>query len=250
MRTWLLASLSVVVVLLMLLYSDDGTWTKLLAQMETWGGSGRKNGIAHAFAAACFMSVAIVVMLPTTFLEIAICVVYGAVTSFVIIFVGKAVGCMASFVIGHTLLRDCVERSSYIADNDIFRSVDRLTKTDPLRTCIVVRSAYVPIGVKNYGLVLLSVGKVPFAVSLVVVEGFNTALVVLLVHVARSTGNGTTPRMEWVVASSAGIVLFALLTTKRAVSEEVTENGDCDVHICHEEYCHKNSSPIATARFV
>ena len=113
-------------------------------------------------ALTCMVVEAVMIMLmaPATPIELAIAYAYGMRFGFAIIYVGKVAGSIASYAIGSTLLRGCCEERMSV--HPIWLAMSDGVQKEPYRIAFLLRLAYVPIALKNYGAALLPIPFAPF----------------------------------------------------------------------------------------
>lgn len=130
--------------------------------------------------AAAFSVLAVIVwilsFMPLTPLEVALGFLFGVRAGYIIVFIGKVMGCSIAFALGRTIARGWAKRQ--FGRHEILNAVDHAISQQPYKISFIVRLAYIPIALKNYGLALLSVQPQIYMVSLVVVELFNSSILV------------------------------------------------------------------------
>jgi uncharacterized membrane protein YdjX (TVP38/TMEM64 family) len=89
-------------------------------------------------------------MLPTSFFEMAVGYSFGFHRALMITWVAKSIGGVLSFMLGRTLLRDHV--SKLLQESPLARALTTTINDKSLIIITLVRVAYIPMAVKNYGL--------------------------------------------------------------------------------------------------
>ena len=146
------------------------------------------------------------------------------------VYTGKVLGCLASFLLGRTVLQETCKRC--LSSNELFRAFDLAVSREPYTVCFLARASYVPISLKNYGFAVLSVPSRAFVLALVLVEVLNSSLLVLIGSTAGSlsgrgddaTAGGGSDELSRVpmVVGSLGLVALAIyisVATRRALAE-------------------------------
>ena len=151
-------------------------WTDLVhafssfeTHAETWR---REQPAAVAIGGILSICVWIICLVPSTPIELTVAYLYGLGWGLAIVYTGKVLGCMCSFVLGRTLLHDCCRRQ--LERVKLLRAIDRAVNKQPLRISLMARGAYIPIALKNYGFAVLSVPVRAFTIALVTVEFYNS----------------------------------------------------------------------------
>lgn len=164
---------------------------------------------------------------PLTPLEVSLGYLFGFKTGYVVVFLGKVFGCTASFSLGRTVLRDWAQRQ--FGKHELLQAVNLAITRQPCKMCFLVRLAYIPIALKNFGLAVVSVSPTIFMVSLVVVEIFNSAVLVTVGSTAKDLSaliSGKEPRsageMGVMLAGCVflvGLFTYLSLATKHALQD-------------------------------
>ena len=113
----------------------------------------------------------IVLFLPTTLPELAMGFTFGLGTGYMVDLGGKLIGAFASYALGRTVLRSCVHdllRGNPAAD--LLAAFEHTARSKPYTTSLILRAAYLPMPLKNYGLAMLGVPLAPFALALLPLE--------------------------------------------------------------------------------
>jgi len=177
-------------------------------------------------------SVALVVawilsFMPLTPLEVSLGFLFGVRVGYVVVFAGKVLGCLASFALGRTVAHDWAQRQ--FGKHELLRAVDLAVARQPYKICVIVRLAYIPIALKNFGLAVLSVDLPVFLASLVGVELFNSSVLVTVGSTAKDLGaliSGREPKALSQVAVMVlgccflvGLLSYLSVLTQRALLE-------------------------------
>uniref|UniRef100_A0A7S2WJI0 VTT domain-containing protein n=1 Tax=Rhizochromulina marina TaxID=1034831 RepID=A0A7S2WJI0_9STRA len=159
-----LCPLAVVVALAALaLLSRASAFTETLHSVLEWFQNHRALG---AWLFLPFEAVWIIVLLPTTPIELACGFIFGWKLGFAIDFVGKLAGCLIAF----TAARQCKTRSTWSTGDGnsgrLIQALDQVFVADPrrgTRLLLLLQLAFLPVALKNYGLALTSVPTWVFA---------------------------------------------------------------------------------------
>lgn len=162
----------------------------------------------------------ILAFLPTTIAELALGFVYGFSEGYLIAYVGKVIGAAACFFLGRSVLRAwLLER---FAQNRILLAVGGAVNRQPYRTACLLRFAYIPFPLKNYGVAMTGMAPLPFFAALVPVELLDTYVQVSIGSSAKDLqslfSGESTPEQEdairlQLMAVGAEIVVLALALT-------------------------------------
>lgn len=186
-----------------------------------------ENPVLMAWAACALLVVWILSFLPLTPLEVSLGFLFGFKMGYVVVFLGKVLGCSASFGLGRTLARDWAQKQ--FGKHELLRAIDLAVAKKPYKICFIVRLAYIPIALKNWGLAVVSVSPANFFVSLFVVELFNSSILVTVGSTAKDLGaliSGKEPKSAgqlWTMALGSSFLLMLLgymsHLTKQALAE-------------------------------
>eukprot|EP00667_Euglena_gracilis_P009145 EG_transcript_9280 len=107
------------------------------------------GAVADLLAFGCLVLWA-VCLLPTSVFEVAVGYAFGFQRAVLITWAGKTAGGIVAFVLGRTLMRDST--SAMMQSHPLARAL-KVAITDKMLTVVfLVRAAYIPMAVKNYGL--------------------------------------------------------------------------------------------------
>ena len=132
---------------------------------EAWRRDNSRNAILIAFG---LYVVWIVAFLPTTMPELVLGFVFGFELGYAINVAGKLVGATLSYALGRTLLRSCLHAA--LGKSDMLLAVEEEIHEKPYWTSLLLRAAYVPFSMKNYGLAIMRLPSLPFFTVLLLVE--------------------------------------------------------------------------------
>ena len=159
----------------------------------------------------------ILAFLPTTIAELALGFVFGFNEGYLIAYVGKIIGATACFILGRSVLRAwLLERFS---QNRVLVAVGGAVNRQPYRTACLLRIAYIPFPLKNYGVAMTGMAPLPFFAALLPVELLDTYVQVSIGSSAKNLqslfSDEYTPEQEDAVrlqlmAVGAEIVVLAL----------------------------------------
>ena len=144
----------------------------------------------------------IMVLIPSTVLELTLGYVFGLRLGFACVYLGKVAGCLGSFLLGRTVLRARCQR--WFERHELFLAIDSVVAAAPYRICVLLRASYIPIAFKNYGFSVLSVPTRPFVVALLGVEIFNSFLLVFIGSAGERTLLRADDARAAAVAAAAG----------------------------------------------
>lgn len=114
----------------------------------------------------------VLAFLPTTIAELALGFVFGFSEGYAIAYVGKIIGATACFFLGRSVLRAwLLER---FAQNRVLVAVGGAVNRQPYRTACLLRIAYIPFPLKNYGVAMTGMAPLPFFAALLPVELLDT----------------------------------------------------------------------------
>jgi len=175
--------------------------------------------LALAVCSSLVIALWIVCLLPSTPIELLTAYLFGPGAGFAINYVGKVLGCLASFAIGRSCTRNqCATR---LKNFKLIVAMERAVAREPLRLCFLARAAYVPIMIKNYGFAVLGVPWSAYVPALVIMELYTSFELVMLGSAARGIGHGEegggaaggggiSPTWRTVSMGVAGVMLFVL----------------------------------------
>jgi len=190
----------------------------------------KEHPVSFAVASGTAICVWVILSIPSTPIELLLAFAYGLGPGFLIVYIGKLVGCIGSFAFGRSACTGYVAK--LLQEHEILRAVAKAITTQPWKTCILARAAYLPIGLKNYGFAALDVPLLPFMVTLIGVEAFNTFQMIYLGVAMRDIGGSLTAKKaatseSWqstcqTAIAAASLVLLAIYcgrATKQALEE-------------------------------
>lgn len=143
--------------------SSSSAFTSVMHSVLEWFQHHRDLG---AWVFLPFEAVWVIILLPTTPIELACGFIFGWKLGFVLDFVGKLTGCIIAFSAG----RQCkgrVTRAEVLGESvRIVHALDQVFVADPrrgTRLLLLLQLAFLPVALKNYGLALTSVPTWVFA---------------------------------------------------------------------------------------
>lgn len=179
--------------------------------------------------ATCVIVVAlwIISFVPLTPLELTLGYLFGVGPSYVVVYLGKVLGCSAAFVLGRTVCRDWAH--TQLGRHELLQAIALAVSERPFRICVIVRLAYIPIALKNYGLAVLPVRTSDYVGSLIAVEFVMSLVLVTVGSTAKDLGamlRGQQSRSAWQLGAMAvgGVFLLTLVSyisfvTQRALKQ-------------------------------
>ncbi|ETV66903.1 hypothetical protein H257_16713 [Aphanomyces astaci] len=196
-------------------------------------------------------AMAVVACLPASVFELAAGYIFGFGWGWVIAASGKTLGSVISFALGRYYLQGWVHKMLRRGP-PLFRALAQLTSRNELKWKIVIltRIAWMPIGIKNYGLSILPVSFALFFWPMLLVGSIFSAISAYLGHTATHVksiltgdgeveGGGGTPTSVlhvsmMVVGAGSAFTLIGILGyhTRRHLEEmtkdEGSDGGDVD----------------------
>merc|ERR1711920_848711 len=167
--------------------------------------------------ATCVIVVAlwIISFVPLTPLELTLGYLFGVGPSYVVVYLGKVLGCSAAFVLGRTVCRDWAH--TQLGRHELLQAIALAVSERPFRICVIVRLAYIPIALKNYGLAVLPVRTSDYVGSLIAVEFVMSLVLVTVGSTAKDLGamlRGQQSRSAWQLGAMAvgGVFLLTLVS--------------------------------------
>ena len=146
--------------------------------------------VLTAVGGVLLVAIWIMVLIPSTVLELTLGYVFGLRLGFACVYLGKVAGCLGSFLLGRTVLRARCQR--WFERHELFLAIDSVVAAAPYRICVLLRASYIPIAFKNYGFSVLSVPTRPFVVAL----PMNTSRNELKISTPSSAGERTFLRAD------------------------------------------------------
>ena len=146
--------------------------------------------VAVASLATALLTLWIVAFLPTTLPELAIGFVFGLQAGYAVDLFAKYLGSAISFGLGRTVLRSSVQnivwggadRQAELSERGhvaaLFAAVENEVSTRPFLVSFLIRAAYLPMPMKNYGQAVLGIPPLAFFATMVPVEILDTYLFV------------------------------------------------------------------------
>ena len=125
----------------------------------------------------------ILAFIPTTLAELSLGYVFGAGLGYVIDYSGKLVGSSACYFLGRTMLRPWLHE--HFAQQPTLRAVEAAVASRPYRTAFLLRIAYIPFPLKNYGVAMMGMPPLPFFAALVSVEIFDSYIPIAIGSTAK-----------------------------------------------------------------
>ena len=163
---WLLVSMLILLVVVAIM--TRGHHLDLLAlgrKAERWK-SERPN--EAAVGAMALYVVWMVAFLPTTVPELVLGFIFGLAEGYAINVIGKLLGATICFVLGRTALRRCL--LTLLGDNELLLAFEEEVQSKPYTTALLLRAAFVPFSLKNYGLALMGLPALSFFLALCLID--------------------------------------------------------------------------------
>jgi uncharacterized membrane protein YdjX (TVP38/TMEM64 family) len=91
-----------------------------------------------------------VLLLPTSVFEVAVGYAFGFPRGLAITWAGKTAGGIVAFLLGRSLLRDWA--TAVLQSHPVLRGIQSVINHQVITVVFLVRAAYIPMAIKNYGL--------------------------------------------------------------------------------------------------
>lgn len=111
-----------------------------------------------------FMGVWVTMCLPITILEILPGFIFGAKTGILVSVCGKNLGNYMSFFLGRYVFKDYVKEKFFDA-YPVLNAFSAAVAKEPLKVAVLMRLAYLPMGMKNYGMSVMEIPWWKFGIS-------------------------------------------------------------------------------------
>lgn len=203
----------------------------LLPVLQAWR---KARPLVSAIVAFWTVVAWILTLLPLSPLELTVGFIFGAKVAYVIVFLGKVVGCTVAFLLGRSLCYSRAQR--LLGGNELLKAVAKAVEKEPFKVCVVFRLAYVPISLKNFGLALVNVSPRDFVASLVCVELLNSFVLVAVGGAAKDFGaliSGDATKsplqlgfMALGLVCMLGLLLYISKLTRSAMNDMERERSD------------------------
>ena len=204
----LLCGLLALLTIVTLFFANYGFLLETFQQTQTHAAKlAREAPKTAALLAVIVIATWILTLLPSTPIELTVAFMYHPTQAFPIVYAGKVTGCLASFLGGRACYNQC---ETQLGRYSLLSSLRRVIHKEPYRFAFLMRAAYIPIAVKNYGSSALGTPIQPFTTALMVVEIYNSLEVVLIGTLARDAevNSESSSMFFW---RNAGLC-FAILT--------------------------------------
>jgi len=144
-------------------------------------------------------------LLPTTLPELLLGYVFGLLEGWVINFLGKLLSSVLCYVLGRTILRSWLHNIWLSGGkHELLCAFEDEVVERPYQTAFLMRVAYAPMSVKNYGMALIGVPPAPFFAVFFLVEVLDSYLLVAvgagahsLQDLLRGDGKAGEQRRAW-----------------------------------------------------
>jgi uncharacterized membrane protein YdjX (TVP38/TMEM64 family) len=114
----------------------------------------------------------IVAFMPTTLPELALGYVFGLRDGYIIDYVAKIIGSALCYARGRTALRHMLR--SLLSDRELLNAFEHEVSIRPYWTAALLRAAWLPMAMKNYGMALIGVPWPAFFAVLIPIEAVDT----------------------------------------------------------------------------
>lgn len=168
-------------------------------------------------------------LLPATPLELSIGFLFGLGPGYAIVYVGKMCSAALAYALARSLLRGWVQRT--FSRHEALLAIEDECTRNPWRCAFLLRLAYVPLPLKNYGSAALGLPPPHFFVAAAIVELPDTYFTAAIGSTARSiaellNGGGGGGERSWTSVGVMGVqvaLLFALLVYMAGVAKRAIE---------------------------
>jgi len=159
----------------------------------------------------------VMVCMPSTMVEIGAGIVYPIPVAILLSSIAKFGGSCCSFLLARRLGHEWVHQTILPSAGTLIRGISLAIEQNPTKMAFLVRAAYVPIGVKNYGVALCTIPFITFAMSALIV-GMPYTILWAVAGNSVDKGMGTSAggskpgnKVELAVASIGCAILFLTL---------------------------------------
>jgi len=121
-----------------------------------------------------FLVAWVIICLPTSAVELIAGFTFGFWVALLVSYIGKNIGCISAFLIGKSLGRNSVKK--LLKRFRILRTFDRVISKNATKMVFLIRLAYMPIALKNYGLSFFAIKRRLFIISTLVCTVPETAV--------------------------------------------------------------------------
>jgi len=124
---------------------------------------------------ALVYAASIIAFIPTTLPELALGFVFGLRIGYLIDLAGKVFGCSLCYLLGLTVLKECIRRLLWQGDaKEIFLAFEEEVQLRPWRTAALLRVAFMPMSIKDYGMAIIGVPPLAYWGTLLPVVMFDS----------------------------------------------------------------------------
>ena len=124
---------------------------------------------------ALVYAASIIVFIPTTLPELVLGFVFGLRMGYLIDLAGKVLGCSLCYLLGLTVLKQCIRRLLWRGEvKELFLAFEEEVQLRPWRTAALLRVAFMPMSIKDYGMAILGVPPLAYFGTLLPVAMFDT----------------------------------------------------------------------------
>ena len=117
----------------------------------------------------------IIALMPTTLVELMLGFVFGLRMGYLLDLAGKVLGCSLCYLLGLTVLKQCIRKLLWQGDvKELFLAFEEEVQLRPWRTAALLRVAFMPMSVKDYGMAIIGVPLPAYFGTLLPVAMFDT----------------------------------------------------------------------------
>jgi len=178
----------------------------------------------------------ILAFLPTTLPELALGFVFGAREGYLIDYTGKLIGSLCCYFLGRTVMRAWLHEQ--FSRKPTLRAVEAAVASRPYRTAFLLRIAYIPFPLKNYGVAMMGMAPLPFVSAMIIVELGDTYIPIAIGSTAKDlqdllSGEYTpeqeeTVRLNLMLVGAELVVLALALTYVGRLARDFMHDGGGD----------------------
>lgn len=178
LRTALILLAAALLLFVVIFTVDLGSLIKAVA--HTVSDAHEEHPLETAVVAATCLALWIVAFQFTTIAELAIGFIFGMRTGYCVDLSAKYIGSTLSYLLGCTALRSCIQGCINAQDGSdgVLATFAEEAARRPWLTAALMRAAFIPMPLKNYGAAVLGIPPAPFFALLVGFEPIDTYLLV------------------------------------------------------------------------
>eukprot|EP00928_Gymnodinium_smaydae_P001569 TRINITY_DN10574_c0_g1_i1.p1 TRINITY_DN10574_c0_g1~~TRINITY_DN10574_c0_g1_i1.p1 ORF type:complete len:454 (-),score=79.05 TRINITY_DN10574_c0_g1_i1:216-1577(-) len=202
--------------------------------LEWVRGAGWHGGIIYVV----IFWIGVILCVPSTAIEIGAGIVYPLPIAILTSLSGKLGGSCTAYLIAEHLGKMWLQNKIIPDSSKWIRGINRAVAQNPTKMAFLVRAAYIPIGVKNYGIALCEVPFSIFSLSVACVGLPYSVLWALIgntigVAAYAEGGNKQVRTIQLAVTATGSVILLVVLLllgwyTKKAVDDILNAEAEAD----------------------